>query len=117
MKKLTLAIIAMVTALCSFAAEDEQPIITFKTNIYDTYGASNSFTIRLGSKEKAWFDYDCGAGKNEVEVEPATFDTEASENPRKQCNADKLQRKQRRHRKDLWRCKPNRLLRWRRRIY
>lgn len=78
MKKLTLAIIAMVTALCSFAAEDEQPIITFKTNIYDTYGASNSFTIRLGSKEKAWFDYDCGAGKNEVEVEPATFDTEAS---------------------------------------
>ena len=78
MKKLTLAIIAMVTALCSFAAEDEQPIITFKPNIYDTYGASNSFTIRLGSKEKAWFDYDCGAGKNEVEVEPATFDTEAS---------------------------------------
>lgn len=78
MKRLTLAIIAMVTAICSFAAEDEQPIITFKTNIYDTYGSSNSFTIRLGSKEKAWFDYDCGAGKNEVEVEPATFDTEAS---------------------------------------
>lgn len=92
MKKITLAFLAMMTAvLCSFAAETEEPIITFKTAIYDLQGSSNSFTIRLGSTETTWIDFDCGATSGEMEIEPATFDTEASAIKATSitCNVDK----------------------------
>lgn len=78
MKKLLLALFTLVTAVNIFAADEEKPIITFKTNIYDTYGASNSFSIRLGATRQEYFDVDCGAGKNEVLVDVAQFDSEAA---------------------------------------
>lgn len=56
---------------------DETPIITFKTNIYDQYGAENAFHIVLGATEKDYFDVDCGFGAAEYEVEQAYFDTES----------------------------------------
>lgn len=56
----------------------EEPIITFRTNIYDTYGAGNSFHIVLGATEKDYYDVDCGFGPVEVEVDVATFDTSTS---------------------------------------
>ncbi len=55
----------------------EKPIITLKTNIYDTYGAANSFHIVLGSTETDYFDVDCGFGMVEAEVSPAVFDNES----------------------------------------
>ena len=55
----------------------EEPIITFKTNIYDTYGAENSFHITLGSTETDYFDVDCGFGLVEAEVGPWVFDEES----------------------------------------
>ncbi len=60
------------------AAEPEEvPIITFRTNIYDTYGDTNSFHIELGASEKTYFDIDYGFGTEEVEVGVAYFDTDA----------------------------------------
>lgn len=55
----------------------EEPIITFKTNIYDTYGAENRFHITLGSTETDYFDVDCGFGLVEAEVAPWVFDEES----------------------------------------
>lgn len=55
----------------------DKPIITLKTNIYDTYGASNSFHIVLGSTETDYFDVDCGFGMVEAEISPAVFDNES----------------------------------------
>ena len=91
MKKFALLILAFFAAVSAFAAEEEKPIITFKTSIYDLQGSANSFTVRLGSTTKAWFDYDCGGVSGEVEVEPATFDTEASAIKATpiSCNVDK----------------------------
>lgn len=60
----------------AFAAETEEPIITFKTNIYDTYGDTNHFGIVLGSKEETYFDIDTGFGTEEVKVDVAEFNYE-----------------------------------------
>lgn len=55
-----------------------EPIITFKTNIYDTYGVENAFYIYLGTTETDYYDVDCGYGTSEYEVEPAYYSTDAS---------------------------------------
>ena len=71
--------IMMVTALvvaffasssAAMAQSSEEPIITFKTNIYDSYGAVNQFSLVLGAitEESEYFDIDFGFGKNEYEV-------------------------------------------------
>lgn len=59
------------------AATPEEPIITFKTNIYSQYGDENSFHIVLGSRTNDYFDIDYGFGPEEVEVSPAYFDQES----------------------------------------
>ena len=56
---------------------EETPIITFKTNIYEQYGAENAFHIVLGTTKTDYFDVDCGFGSAEYEVSPAYFDTES----------------------------------------
>lgn len=57
-------------------AQDEEPIITFKTSIYDTVGANNSITLLFGSiKETTYIDIDCGWGLEEHELVPAGLDT------------------------------------------
>lgn len=61
---------------CKAQSSDETPIITFKTNIYDQYGAENAFHIVLGATQQDYFDIDCGFGTAEYEVSQAYFDPE-----------------------------------------
>ena len=55
----------------------EEPIITFTTSIYETYGETNTFHFVIGTKTNSYIDVDCGYGATECEVEPATFDSES----------------------------------------
>lgn len=60
----------------AMAQTTDEPIITFKTNIYDTYGESNQFSLVIGSVDSAQYvDVDCGFGKIEYEVQPAYLDS------------------------------------------
>ena len=54
----------------AMAQSNDEPIITFKTNIYDTNGAVNQFSLVLGAitEDSEYFDIDFGFGKNEYEV-------------------------------------------------
>lgn len=73
---LSAAMLAAVPAAAQNA--DETPIITFKTNIYDQYGASNAFHIVIGSDiETDYLDIDAGYGTFETEIKPWTIDVEA----------------------------------------
>lgn len=58
-------------------ADDEKPIITFKTNIYNNYGPSNSFHLVIGTTKETYIDVDCGHGKDEYLVKPATFNADS----------------------------------------
>lgn len=73
MKKL---ITAIGLALAFSAAAQEEPIITFKTNLANQSGDGTAFHIELGTTEATYFDIDCGYGKTEYEIKPATFDSE-----------------------------------------
>ncbi len=68
-------------ALCGgkAVAQDsaEEPAVTFRTNIYDTYGDTNSFHIVLGATEPTYFDIDYGFGPEEVYVDVAYFDQDS----------------------------------------
>lgn len=80
MKKFSLVIGALMAfGAVSAQTPAEEPIITFKTNIYETYGATNSFHFRMGATETAVFDVDCGYGPIECEITPATFDQDAQD--------------------------------------
>lgn len=58
-------------------ADNSQPVLTFKTNIYDTYGTSNYFTLVIGTTDSGnYIDVDCGFGKVEYEVQQAVYDEE-----------------------------------------
>jgi Leucine-rich repeat (LRR) protein len=80
---LVLCVLTTLGVFSASAAEDSlgEPIITFKTNIYDTYGSSNSFSFVIGcsSTEIEYFQVDAGFGAYEVEVEPAIYDEDAEE--------------------------------------
>ena len=54
----------------AMAQSSDEPIITFKTNIYDSFGAVNQFSLVLGAitEDSEYFDIDFGFGKNEYEV-------------------------------------------------
>ncbi|MCH5221486.1 MAG: hypothetical protein J1F05_04045 [Muribaculaceae bacterium] len=56
------------------AAAAEEPIISFHTSIYDTYGSTNTFTIVVGGISEGYIDVDCGYGPVEYELEKSTFD-------------------------------------------
>ncbi len=58
-------------------AAEETPIVTFRTNIYNEYGETNSFHIVLGATEPTYFDIDYGFGTEEILVDVAYFDQEA----------------------------------------
>lgn len=59
------------------AAESEEPIISFHTSIFDTYGAANSFHITLGATEETYIDIDYGYGPTEELIKAAAFDADA----------------------------------------
>lgn len=69
----------MLLAVCASAsalAQTGEPVITFKTNIYDTYGESNEFSIVIGMNgEGQYIDVDCGFGPVEYEAEAAVADS------------------------------------------
>ena len=69
--------VAIMMAVMPFAAKAQtsaEPIITFKSNIYDTYGTSNAFSLVIGSLDTCYVDVDCGFGAIEYELVPATYD-------------------------------------------
>ena len=80
MKKVLLTLMAFgaMTASALTASAEEKPAITFKTNIYDSYGAENRFQFVIGATETDFYDVDCGFGMVETEVVEAEFDTETS---------------------------------------
>lgn len=60
----------------AIAQNNDEPIITFKTNIYDSYGESNQFSLVIGSIDSTQYvNVDCGFGKIEYEVQPAYMDS------------------------------------------
>ena len=48
--------------------DDEQPIITIKSDAYKVAGADNSFGIMLGATENDIFNIDTGFGRQKMEV-------------------------------------------------
>ncbi len=74
---LLVCILTLLGAIDTNAQNSDEPIITFKTNIYNTYGATNYFSLVIGSNaEDSYIDVDCGFGKVEYEVEPAVYNEE-----------------------------------------
>lgn len=74
--KLYLLLAVIIGAFSVAKAED--PIITFKTTLYENAGASNAFHFYIGAKSNTYIDVDFGFGPVEVEVEQATFDGSTS---------------------------------------
>lgn len=60
----------------AIAQTNDEPIITFKTNIYDSYGESNQFSLVIGTLDAGqYIDIDCGFGKIEYETQQAYMDS------------------------------------------
>lgn len=82
MKKIINSLVLSVAVLCSIIATStgvaaqasaDEPIITFKTNIYQQSGELNSFSLVIGGTEEDYIDIDCGSGKVEYVLEPAVY--------------------------------------------
>ena len=82
MKKLINSLVLGVAIICSAIATSagvaaqsasDEPIITFKTNIYQQSGELNSFSLVIGGTEEDYIDIDCGSGKVEYVLEPAVY--------------------------------------------
>ncbi|MCC8070660.1 MAG: hypothetical protein LIO90_02515 [Bacteroidales bacterium] len=58
------------------AMAEETPLITFHTSIYETDGATNTFSLVIGGNNGGYLDIDCGFGPMEVEIEPAIYDSD-----------------------------------------
>lgn len=56
--------------------DTNEAIITFKTNIYDTYGSENQFSLVLGSITEGNYQIDCGFGKEDLTISPAVYNDE-----------------------------------------
>ncbi len=61
------------------AAEQEEPIITFHTTVYENTEEENAFHIVLGATEETWIDIDFGFGLEEQKVGMAVFNPETKE--------------------------------------
>ncbi len=58
------------------AQTSDEPIITFHTNIYDSYGETNQFSLVIGTVDPGqYIDIDCGYGKIEYETQQAIPDS------------------------------------------
>lgn len=71
-------LMTLIAALPAWAKDNETPIFTFHTSLYENAGAANAFHFYIGTKETTYIDVDFGFGKTEVEVEPAVFDSSTS---------------------------------------
>ena len=64
----------MATSVGVVAQTYDEPIITFKTNIYELNGELNTFSLVLGGTEaEQYIDIDCGFGKVEYVLEQAVY--------------------------------------------
>lgn len=71
-----LAAVALLACQTTFAQDAaEEPVITFKTSIYETYGPSNAFHFVIGGSGNGYIDVDCGFGMVEYELKEAEFST------------------------------------------
>ncbi len=67
-------------SLTSVAQTTDEPIITFKTNIYENNGELNQFSIVIGTVDSCnYVDVDCGFGKVEYVVDPSNFNADTQE--------------------------------------
>ncbi|MCC8036944.1 MAG: hypothetical protein LIP02_02235 [Bacteroidales bacterium] len=73
-----IALVALAAAAFTANAE-ETPLIELHSNIYDTYGSTNAFTLLLGGNNGGTIQVDCGYGKVSYTVEPAVYDSDAGE--------------------------------------
>ena len=90
-KTLAVALVALF-GYSSAMAQDAEPIITLKTNLYEQLGATNSCTIVIaGFAESDWIDVDCGAGTEEHQLAQLAYDSEAASytGTTLTCNVDK----------------------------
>lgn len=62
--------------LTSAAQTYDEPVITFKTSIYEKNGETNQFSLVIGTVDSCQYvDVDCGYGKIEYETQMATLDS------------------------------------------
>ena len=68
-------IVSMIATSAGAVAQTyDEPVITFKTNIYEQSGELNSFSLVLGGTEpEQYIDIDCGFGKVEYVLEQAVY--------------------------------------------
>lgn len=80
MKKIFKSLLTLAAITClAPAAHAEEPIVTFRTSIYETYGETNQFTLLLGGTAGEYVYVDCGFGEVEVELQEGYLDTEVGE--------------------------------------
>lgn len=72
-----ISIFALIALPCAVHAQTtDEPIITFKTNIYENSGATNQFSLVIGTVDAGqYIDVDCGFGKIEYETQQAVIDS------------------------------------------
>lgn len=77
MKKiLTLLSVLAISVCAAYAAgETDNPIITFKTNLYELQGDQNSFMFLIGATEPTPIEVDCGNGRVKYTVQVAGLDS------------------------------------------
>ncbi|MBQ7942116.1 MAG: hypothetical protein IJ328_06910 [Muribaculaceae bacterium] len=74
-----LLVMSMPTAVVAQTSSDE-PIITFKTNIYESVGDTNQFSLVLGTVDAGqYIDVDCGFGKIEYETVQSAYNEDTQE--------------------------------------
>lgn len=81
LNKLALMIMLVMSVSATASAQTvTEPIITFKTSIYDKVGEANQFSLVLGTVDAGqYIDIDCGFGKIEYETEQSAFNDETQE--------------------------------------
>lgn len=71
------AVLPLLAIAASAVAQTyDEPVITFKTSIYEKNGESNQFSLVIGTVDSAQYvDVDCGYGKIEYVTQQATLDS------------------------------------------
>ena len=67
--KVMVVAVGFAAAATATAQESEEPIITFRTDIYNQSGPTSTYNIVIGATEAGhYIDVDCGFGKVEYEL-------------------------------------------------
>lgn len=73
-KRVAVAVVLLGCPLLLLAqTESTEPFLTFRTTLYETAGAQNSFTIAISATDSIYISMDCGFGKSEWEVGKSVF--------------------------------------------